>query len=139
MRYPAKIDWWIGLAWGAALLLLLGLAITSASLKGYAVFVAACAVVFGCCYPQSFETTEVCLLVRAGLRTIRIPYSRITGVRPSSDGRSALAMSLDRILVEYESGSILIAPKNQDLFLADIQARAPQLSKRGQNLVTSLL
>ena len=47
-------------------------------------------------------------------------------------------MSLDRILVEYESGSILIAPKNQELFFADIQARSPQLSKRGQDLVTSL-
>lgn len=138
MRYTAKIDWWIGLLWVAVLLLVVGLAVASWSLKGYAVLVSACAVVFGFCYPQSYETTDACLLVRAGLRTIRIPYSCITGVRPSSDGRSALAMSLDRILVEYESGSILIAPKSQDLFFADIQARSPQLSKRGQDLVISL-
>lgn len=138
MRYRAKIDWWIGLSVLAGLVGPLGAALVSSSLLMYAAFVFTSVLVFGFCYPQYYETTGNCLLVRAGLRAIRIPYPRITAVRPSSDSRSAIAMSLDRILIEYDSSEVLIAPKNKDLFFADLQARAPQLSKRGQDLVIAL-
>lgn len=138
MRYRAKIDWWIGLSVLAGLVGPLAAAIVSSSLLMYTAFVFTAVLVFGFCYPQYYETSASCLLVRAGLRIIRIPYSRITAVRPSSDSRSAIAMSLDRVLIEYESGEeVLIAPKEKDLFFTDIQARAPQLSKRGQDLVTT--
>jgi hypothetical protein len=96
--------------------------------------VSACAwgLVFGFCYPQYYETRETSLTIRAGLRTTRIPYDRITAVRPATDSRSAVAMSLHRVLVEYDGGEVLIAPANQDLFLDDILRRAPQLSRSGQ-------
>ncbi len=138
MRYKAKIDWWIGLA-------ILGGLITSAVgaetqgtwwAKGLAA--AVWIVVFGFCFPQSYETTESALVIRAGITKRRIPYSSITAVRHSSDSRSALALSLDRVLIEYASGEQLIAPKDQAAFWADLQLRAPQLSKQGQDLVVSL-
>ncbi|HOL72840.1 MAG TPA: PH domain-containing protein [Bryobacteraceae bacterium] len=93
------------------------------------------AVVVGFIYPQYYETNPDCLLLRAGLRRIRIPYSHITAVRPTFDMRSSVAMSLDRVLIEYQNGWQLIAPKDKVRLIEDVQTRAPQLSRRGQGLV----
>src|SRR5437868_6286449 len=112
MRYRGKVDWWIGLGVLTGILAPLGIAVIQNSLLMYAVFAGTCILVFGFCFPQSYETAEAELVVRAGMRTIRIPYAQITTVKPSSDSRSALALSLDRILIEYQSGGILIAPEN---------------------------
>lgn len=116
----------------------LATAITVPSPHAYAASAITFALVFGFCYPQYYETTADCLLLRAGIRRIRIPYSHITAVRPSSDMRSSFAMSLDRVLVEYQHGWQLIAPKDKVRFFEDIQTRAPQLSRRGQDLVVAL-
>jgi len=112
-------------------------AVISSSPVGYAASFFVALLVFGCCYPQWYDTTADALVVRAGLTTRRIPYSTITAVRPSSDGRSSLAMSLDRVEIEYGSKRLLIAPRNQEAFFSDIAARAPQLSKQGQDLAIS--
>jgi hypothetical protein len=40
---------------------------------------------------------------------------------------------------DNQSGAILIAPENRSAFIADVQAHAPQLSKRGQDLVLALV
>jgi hypothetical protein len=104
----------------------------------FAAAIGAALLVFGCCYPQWYETTADALVIRAGFTTRRIPYVQITAVRPSSDSRSALALALDRVEIEYGSKELLIAPENREAFFSDIAARSPQLSKRGQNLVVSL-
>jgi hypothetical protein len=134
-RYKAKIDWWIG-----AILFLSPLLPLLSFPKPPAVAASALSVllIFGLLFPQSYETTETELVLRTGLRRIRIPYTAITAVRPTTDSRSALAMSLDRVLVEYQSGEQLIAPKDQTAFFDDLQHRAPQLTKRGQDLVISI-
>lgn len=103
----------------------------------YGVALAIWVVVFGFCFPQSYETTADALVIRAGLSKRTISYKSITAIRPSSDSRSALAMSLDRVQVEYASGGLLIAPKDQAAFFADLASRTPQLSKRGQDLVVT--
>ena len=139
MRYRGKVDWWIGLSVLIGLVVLLTAAISFTSTVAFAVFVADCALVFGFCFPQSYEVTQTELIVRSGLRRIHIPLSQITAVRPSSDSRSSLALSLDRVLIEYGSGSVLIAPENQNAFMTDILAHNPQLSKRGQDLVLSFV
>ena len=86
-------------------------------------------IVFGFCFPQSYETTADALVIRAGISKRTIPYSSITAIRPSSDSWSALALSLDRVQVEYASGGLLIAPKDQAAFLTDLASRALQLCK----------
>lgn len=134
MRYQAKVDWWIGSLGLFALLFPLGHAIYSRSPTSAGVFLFTAIIFFGLCYPQSYETTETSLAIRAGLRRLRIPYSRITAIRPSSDGRAAMPLSLDRILVEHEAGQILIAPRDQTEFFTDMAARCPQLRRRGQEL-----
>ena len=141
MVYKAKVDWWIGAA------LVVAIAVPAAgALFGQhhwvpgGVTVFSLAMIFGGCYPQSYGTAAEGLIVRAGLTKRVIPYSKITGVRPSSDGRSALALTLDRVAVEYGSGSgLLIGPANQEQFFEDMARRCPQLSPRGQGLAVSFL
>jgi hypothetical protein len=49
-------------------------------------------------------------MIRAGFSNRKIPDANIVAVRPSSDSRSALAMSLDRVQIVYgPSSEILIA------------------------------
>lgn len=139
MRYPGKIDWWIGLAVLTGLFFLLTTAIYSRSIIALALFAADCVLVFGFCYPQSYDLTPDELIINAGLRRTRIPLSQITAVQPSSDSRSSLALSLDRVLIEYASGSILIAPENQSAFIADILRRTGHLAPRGQGLTLSFV
>ena len=135
MRHKAKIDWWIGAVLFLAPLIPL---LSYPKPAAIAASVFSILLLFGLIFPQSYETTETELVLRAGLRKIRIPYTAITAIRPTTDSRSALAMSLDRVLVEYQSGEQLIAPQDQSAFFADLQRRAPHLTKQGQNLVTSL-
>ena len=132
MRHKAKIDWWIG-----AVIFLAPVVPMASFQKPPAIAASAVSLImiFGFLFPQSYETAETELVIRAGLRTIRLPYATITAVKPSSDSRSALAMSLDRVLVEYQSGEQLIAPNNQIDFFNDLQRRAPHLSRRGMELV----
>ncbi len=138
MKYKSKIDWWIGLSILVGLVLPIIGAMTSRVPWGYAVPAAIWILVFGFCYPQSYETTPEALVIRAGLSRRTIPYSSITAVRPSADTRSSLALSLDRVLLEYASGELLISPDDQAAFFDDIAARAPQLRRRGQDLVISI-
>jgi hypothetical protein len=138
MRYKAKIDWWIGAS------MLCGIAIPSviAIVRAWPWMcvpsVCAALLVFGYCYPQWYETAADALVIRAGWTTRRIPYPAITAVRPSSDSRSSLAMSLDRVEIEYGTTALLIAPVDQEAFFADIAGMAPQLSRQGQGLVVPL-
>src|ERR1017187_6053665 len=135
MRYKARVDWWIGASILCGLVVPSVIAVAQSLPWMAAVSVGAALLVFGCCYPQWYETTAEALVIRAGLTTRRIPYPTITAVRPSSDSRSALALSLDRVEIESGSGKLLIAPVNQEAFFADVAARAPQLARQGQDLV----
>ncbi len=104
----------------------------------YAVGVCVLVLVFGFCYPQSYETAAEALVIRAGLSKRTVPYAEITAVRPSSDSRSALALSLDRVQIQYAgSGDVLIAPEDKLAFMADVGARSPQLSRHGHEFTIS--
>jgi hypothetical protein len=94
--------------------------------------------ILGFLWPQSYETAPDALVVRAGLTTRRRPYASILAVRPSTDSRSALALSLDRVLIESSAGDLLIAPRDQAAFFAEMETRCPQLTRRGQELVVPL-
>lgn len=138
MSYKGKVDWWIGLSIAAGLAVEITVGIAAKSAPMYLLFAATAILVFGFAYPKTYITGDRYLLVKAGLRTIRIPYSQIVSAGPSSDSRSSLALSLDRVLIEYGSTAVMIAPKDRTAFLADVAAHAPQLSRHGQNLVISL-
>jgi hypothetical protein len=88
--------------------------------------VLAAALVFGISYPQRYETGAEALIIKAGLTTRVITYAQIKGVKPSNDGRLA---------IDYGIGNLLIAPQNAEEFTNDIAKHAPQLARRGQELV----
>ncbi len=138
MIHKAKIDWWIGAAIIAGMTLPFVSAVTTHTRWMYAIGGLVVGLVFGFCYPQSYETTGDALLIRAGLSRQRIPYGEITSVRPSTDSRSAAALSLDRVLSSATGGDALIAPADQQAFFDDLAARTPHLSRRGQDLVITL-
>jgi len=139
MKYQAKIDWWIGASILIGIALPFVVAATSHVHWMYAAGAGVLVLVFGFCYPQTYETTAAALVIQAGVSKRIIPYSEITAVRPSSDSRSALALSLDRVQIQYgAAGDLLIAPEDKAAFVADLAARAPQLSRHGQELVVSL-
>ncbi len=138
MRYEAKVDWWIGAALVAGMVIPVVAGIASKTPVTYAVAAFDAVLILGFLWPQSYETAPDALVVRAGLTTRRRPYASILAVRPSTDSRSALALSLDRVLIESSAGDFLIAPRNQEAFFAEMQALCPQLVRRGQELVVPL-
>jgi hypothetical protein len=138
MRYKAKVDWFIGVSMLVGIAAPAFIAITLNLPWMSVASVLAAALVFGISYPQWYETKPDALVIRSGLTTRVIPYPKIAAVRPSSDSRSALALSLDRLEIDYGTGNLLIAPQNAQEFMDDIAAHAPQLSKRGLELVASL-
>jgi hypothetical protein len=138
MTYKAKVDWWIGGAIILGLVMPVVIAMSTQSYLYYAFAAATWILVFGFCLPQSYETTEHALVIRAGHSKRSISYAKIVAVRPSSDSRSALALSLDRIQIEHATGEMLIAPRDKEAFFADIALRATQIHRRGQELVITL-
>ena len=136
MQFRSKVDWWIGAAIVAGMLIPL---FAEHWPLNFLIAVPIWVLVLGFCYPQTYQTADDALVIRAGFTTRRIPYASISAVRPSSDTRSALAMSLDRVQIVWGlSSEILIAPNDQELFFAEIVRHAPQLQKRGQELVIAL-
>jgi hypothetical protein len=128
LRYRAKVDWWIGVAIVVGLMLPLVMAnFTTPWLYGAAAV--PWVIVFGLCYPQSYETTAEGLLIRAGLMRRLIPYGSITRAEPSRDARSSMALSLDRVRIVYGdfSREVFLSPVEKSAFLEDLAKRAPQL------------
>lgn len=120
MTHRAKIDWWIAAALALGVLSPLlgaGLSMTIPLFLGVGI----------CGYPQSYETTDDCLVIRSGLIRRVIPYSAITFVGPSAEGCGHLS-------VLYGKGRIVIAPADCRVFLGDMESRCQGLIRRGQVL-----
>ena len=73
------------------------------------------------------------LLVSYGFSTQSISLEDIAQITPTSSTLSAPALSLDRIEIRYEGGSIVISPKDKDRFYHAIQERVPALKNDGND------
>ena len=73
------------------------------------------------------------LFVKNGFSTQRIPLKDIIYIIPTNSMLSAPALSLERIEIRYEGGSIVISPKNKDGFYRAIQERVPALETDGDD------
>ena len=116
MTYDAKFDWWLAAVIVAAIaLLVVG--------GNYWVGGPVLAVLLLCAYPQSYETTPAGLVVRAAFVRQLIPYRVITFVGPSAT----------RVKIRFGLRSeLVIAPADQEKFLADLSARTPHLCRQGE-------
>jgi hypothetical protein len=85
-----------------------------------------------CAYPQTYQTTNHGLVVRDALTSRLIPYDQITAVGTETAG----VLRPKRLRLHYGMGSnLVLAPADGDALLADLAARAPQLARRGDQLV----
>ena len=73
------------------------------------------------------------LFVKNGFSTQSIPLKDITHITPTNSILSAPALSLDRIEIRYEGGSIVISPKDREGFYHAIQQRVPALKTDGDD------
>ena len=80
-----------------------------------------------------YTLTADTLLVKNGFSTQSISLEDITHITPTSSTLSAPALSLDRIEIRYEGGSIVISPKDKDRFYHAIQERVPALKTDGND------
>jgi hypothetical protein len=122
MTHKAKIDWWIAVS------LALGILAPLAGTELWITIPLFLAVGI-CGYPQSYQTAEEGLIIRAGLIRRVIPYDAITFVG-LSDGR---------VSIRYGTNAgIAISPADSRAFLEDMASRARHLTRRGQNLAPAL-
>jgi hypothetical protein len=129
MTYRAKIDWWIIAALGLGVL---------GPFCGFRLWltIPLFLAVGICGYPQCYETTARGLVIRAGLTRRTIPYEAIQFVGPAAQTGLGLTLAVERVRVQYgENAYEMIAPDDRDAFLADVAARAPQLTRRGRDLL----
>ena len=73
------------------------------------------------------------LFVKNGFSTQSIPLKDIIYIIPTNSMLSAPALSLDRIEIRYEGGSIVISPKDKEGFYHAIQERVPALETDGDD------
>lgn len=138
MTYKGKVDWWIGVALLSVIAFPAFTAIQRHNYWLLAISAGTALFVLIFSYPQKYEIEGDALYLRAGLTTRVISWSAITSVSDSSDSRSGLAMSLDRVLIQYAGGDVLVVPDGKVRFFDDVAAHCPQLSWRGMDLVIAL-
>jgi hypothetical protein len=78
-----------------------------------------------------YVVTEESLLVRCLLFRTTVLLASVRMLRASRDLRAAPALSMDRIEVLYEDGSVLVSPKDEAAFMQAIRARVPSVMIEG--------
>jgi len=134
-RFPSRIDAWL---WAlAGLSVAVGLAAV-VYLARHAPWAAALTMALICVFAAVlplwvmlgtvYELTEEALLVRGGPFRWRVPLSQVRRVTISRSVLSAPALSLRRLRIEYgRAGSLLISPRDERGFLAELRRRCPGL------------
>ena len=125
MRHAARLDGWIVVA------VLVG---TLAPLLTHAYW--ASGVVLGVllmgAYPQSYETTDRGLMIRAGLTRRLVPYAAMTFIGATSGARTAVTVRWGL------ASEAQIAPADLKSLLTDVAVRTPQLRWHGHALVSAI-
>ncbi|MGJ8672301.1 PH domain-containing protein [Rubritalea sp.] len=130
-RYRSAVDWWLGAILIACPLVCFGLGfyfLTFSLSAGTWTIVSAIAVagIIALFLPCHYTLHDDHLLVRSGILKKKIEYKGIREVELSSCPISAPAMSLKRIRIESDAGSVLISPVNRDEFIGILRERSIQ-------------
>jgi hypothetical protein len=152
-RFRSKVDTWIlaliALPIGLTTLLGAGIAISQRDpnafwLLGSGPFL--CGFILLVAWPMDYDLDargadgEPQMLIRSGLFRFRVPIEGIRSVKRTSNPLSSPAWSLDRLWIDYVKGKsrtfVMISPDQQSAFLDELLRRAPQLVRRGDQLVS---
>ena len=132
--HPSRIDWWIALllAVGPVVLINLGIYLQKSTpggegagacmLTGIVLGILTWLLTFPCQY--TFEDDR--LVVQAGLRHWRIPYTNIDSIEPSTNLQKSPALSLHRIQIQHDRKTIYISPLDRDRFIRKLQEKVGQ-------------
>ena len=151
MIYYSKKDWWLMLLVSVAILVPLALGLYNLlapggdAQAGRTQLIAGTstgAIVLLLTYPLYYEITNSELIIRCGFVRKAIPLSSIEEVRPTKKPMSAPAWSLDRLRVDYWSGSklsfALISPEDKIGFMRDLTRSTVGLQMEGERVVRTL-
>lgn len=142
-RYGSKVDAWVMVCLVAGPLVTLAAAI-AVTVTGDPVGTAVAWLTLlllvglyaGMVLPIRYELHPSELVVRFGLVRRRVPYARITEVKPSRSILASPALSLDRIEIRHGPHlPVLISPDDRERFLLDLDRLTPQLVRDGHRLV----
>ena len=130
-RYRSAVDWWLGAILIGCPLFCIGLGIYFLTFSANAGFYTilgglATAGMIALFLPCHYTFHEDHLLVRSGILKKKIKYNEMREIEPSSCPLSAPAMSLKRIRIESDTGSMLISPVNRDEFIERLRKRSIQ-------------
>ena len=139
MRFPSKIDPWLGalLLLAPVVSLLGGLISLSAGQPAGLIGPVFIGLLYvGLVLPIRYELEADALVIRFGLMRSRVPYAQIRAVRRTRNPLSSPALSLDRLHVD--AGSSLgpnISPADKAAFLSALAPHVPHLRLQGDALV----
>lgn len=136
MKFNSKIDIWLGVLIVAAAILI-SKAAYFILLQPNGVFEAAVLVVLGAILPvwilisTNYHLIDEYLWINSGPFRWKIPTLSITRIGFSKSWKSSPALSLDRIVIEYDGGKlILISPKEKQKFMNAIKSNIIHNSRR---------
>lgn len=132
--YPSKVDVWlvavIGAALGAAFVGAMLAAIDEGPIRvAQAAFILLGVIGFVAWIflRTTYTLAGSELIIRSGPFAWRVPVAEIGSIGPATGFTRAIAspaLSMDRLLLTYGAGkTMMISPRNQETFLADLAAR----------------
>lgn len=133
--YPSKVDAWLVVVLGAAVVfpLVLGAQLVFVSKAAAVGCLGASAFVLGvlgvAVFPCRYLLEGDHLLVRAGLLRWKVPYKAITAVELTMNPLSSPALSLERVRIDYAGRSIMVSPVERAEFVQALRAAASAASR----------
>lgn len=127
--YPSRVDWWVAGVLAAVLLTPVGIGVRLTMVSWVLGLVC---ILFGLLvgalmvrmtFPCRYVLTDEALLVQFGWDEERIPLRRVRDARLSGSILSAPALSMRRVEIVYDGGSIVISPHDRQGFISDLLSR----------------
>ena len=142
MKYPSKIDWWIGALIFVLVPIILSYSIWQAP-DISSLYVAIGSALFylitlwALIFPIHYTLTDEQLIVQSGVYKQSIKLSAIKGVYPSKNPLSSPALSIHRLKIACDRRyPLLISPQNRERFMTELELRAPQLQRKDDSLIS---
>jgi hypothetical protein len=142
VAFPTKVDLWLAIVVGVALVVSLGaatLGFVRAPGSGWfalALILGITTLIGAISLPTEYVVLQTELVVRSGVLRTRIPLERIERVYPTSNPLSAPAWSLDRVGIDYRVAGgrrlALVSPAQQTEFMKLLAERADLTAVRGE-------
>lgn len=142
IKFPSKKDIWLGFVlWGCigfGIFISISSIMTNEASLGGAIFTILLNILFilfigWLWFSTYYVLEEKEINIRCGPIKKRIPYREITSAHKTWNPLSSPALSLKRISLAYQFGTVLISPKDRDQFLALLKERCPHAAINSDN------